>query len=158
MSISCKCESCGKSYAVPDNLAGKQGKCKCGTAIKIPVCSSTNSPLAIVPEKSDLTGDDKIQKTERAISSSSEGIVANAAEHDREDNLKQMKGSPLKEYKVMTQKDKWFSGKFDPEMLEQAINAYAAQGWQVISVATASIPGLMGGVRDEMVVIFEREK
>lgn len=30
----------------------------------------------------------------------------------------------MKEYKVLTQKDKWFSGKFDPANLEQAINAY----------------------------------
>lgn len=34
----------------------------------------------------------------------------------------------MKEYKVLTQKDKWFSGKFDPANLEQAINAYASQG------------------------------
>jgi magnesium-transporting ATPase (P-type) len=47
----------------------------------------------------------------------------------------------MKEYKVLTQKDKWFSGKFDPEKLEQAINAYAEQGWRVISCATADIPG-----------------
>ena len=32
----------------------------------------------------------------------------------------------MKEYKVLTQKDKWFSGKFNPETLEQALNAYAA--------------------------------
>jgi hypothetical protein len=63
----------------------------------------------------------------------------------------------VKEYKVMSQKDKWFSRKFDPEMLEQGLNAYAAQGWRVISVATASIPGL-GGNREEMIVVFERDK
>ena len=43
----------------------------------------------------------------------------------------------MKEYKVMTQKDRFFGGKFDPEKLENAINAYAAEGWTVISVATA---------------------
>ena len=46
----------------------------------------------------------------------------------------------MKEYKVMSQKDKWFSGKFDPDTLEKAINAYAEEGWEVISVATATIP------------------
>ena len=49
-----------------------------------------------------------------------------------------------KQYKVMSQKDKWFSRKFDPETLEQAINSYASQGWEVVSVATATIPGLGG--------------
>ncbi len=64
----------------------------------------------------------------------------------------------MKEYKILTQKDKWFSGKFDPERLEQAINAYAAQGWQVVSSATAQFPGLFSGNREEMVVILERDK
>lgn len=63
----------------------------------------------------------------------------------------------MKEYKVLTQKDKWFSGKFDPERLEQAINAYAAQGWRVISCATAKIPGFTA-TREEMIVVLERDK
>jgi len=67
-----------------------------------------------------------------------------------------MPNTPHKEYKVLTQKDKWFSGKFDPEKLEGAINAYARQGWRVIGCATASIPGLIGGTREEMVIILER--
>jgi hypothetical protein len=61
-----------------------------------------------------------------------------------------------KQYKVMSQKDKWFSRKFDPETLEGAINSYAAQGWEVISVATATIPGF-GGSREELIVVFERD-
>ena len=64
----------------------------------------------------------------------------------------------MKEYKVLTQKDKWFSGKFDPELLEKAINAYAQQGWRVVSAATASFPGFFNGNREEMVVILERDK
>lgn len=64
----------------------------------------------------------------------------------------------MKEYKVLTQKDKWFSGKFDPEALEKALNAYAQQGWQVVSATTAEFPGFIGGKRDEMIVILEREK
>src|SRR5688572_8379866 len=47
--------------------------------------------------------------------------------------------SSLAEYKVLTQKDKWFSGKFDPEKLEQALNAYAKQGWKMKGVATANM-------------------
>jgi hypothetical protein len=64
----------------------------------------------------------------------------------------------MKEYKVLTQKDKWFSGKFDPEKLEGALNAYAEQGWMVVASATAQFPGFIGGNRDEMVVIMERDK
>ena len=60
------------------------------------------------------------------------------------------------EYKVLTQKDKWFSGKFDPANLEKAINAYADQGWKVIGCATADIPGF-GQMRQEFITLLERE-
>lgn len=60
------------------------------------------------------------------------------------------------EYKILSQKDKWFSSKFDPEKLENAMNAYAQQGWRVISCATATIPGF-GTTREELITILERE-
>ncbi len=62
----------------------------------------------------------------------------------------------MKEYKVLTQKDKWFSGKFDPEKLEQAINSYAKQGWVVKASTTAQIPSF-GGPREECLIILERD-
>lgn len=60
------------------------------------------------------------------------------------------------EYKILTQKDRLFSGKFDPTNLEHAINAYAEQGWRVISCTTADISGL-GKKRQEFVAVLERE-
>ncbi len=63
----------------------------------------------------------------------------------------------MREYKVLTQKDKWFSQKFDPEVLERAINSYAEQGWRVVSMSTASIAG-WGTAREELIVLFERER
>ncbi len=63
----------------------------------------------------------------------------------------------MKEYKVLTQKDKWFSGKFDPSKLESALNAYAEQGWRVVTSATAEFSGF-GGKREELVIVLEREK
>jgi hypothetical protein len=68
------------------------------------------------------------------------------------------KENEMKEYKVLTQKDKWFSQKFDPEALEKALNSYASQGWKVVSAVTATFPGFFGGNREEMVVILERDK
>ena len=62
----------------------------------------------------------------------------------------------MKQYKVLTQKDKWFSGKFDPQKLEVALNSYAEQGWRLVSCATADIPGF-GGNRQEFVAILERD-
>ena len=62
----------------------------------------------------------------------------------------------MKQYKVLTQKDRWFSGKFDPARLEDALNSYAEQGWRLVSCATADIPGF-GGNRQEFVAILERD-
>ena len=72
--------------------------------------------------------------------------------------LQTVKDAKMKEYNVLTQKDKWFSQKFDPEALEKALNSYASQGWKVVSAATATFPGLFSGNREEMIVIMEREK
>ena len=63
----------------------------------------------------------------------------------------------MKEYKVLTQKDKWFSGKFDPVKLEEALNAYAKQGWKVVSAFSADIPGFLAGAREEAIIILERD-
>ena len=63
----------------------------------------------------------------------------------------------MKQYKVLTQKDKWFSGKFDPEKLEQAINAYAQQGWVVKAAFSAQVPGVFSGNREEAIMILERD-
>ena len=64
----------------------------------------------------------------------------------------------MKEYKILSQKDKWLSSKFDPDKLQEAINAYAEQGWCVISCTTATFPGFMTGNREEMIVVLERDK
>ena len=62
----------------------------------------------------------------------------------------------MKQYKVLTQKDKWFSSKFDPEKLEQALNAYAEQGWRVVASTSGDFPGAFGS-RNEIIIILERD-
>ncbi len=63
----------------------------------------------------------------------------------------------MKQYKILSQKDKWFSGKFDPQRLEEAINSYAQQGWTVKAAFTAEIPGIMSRSREEAIIILERD-
>lgn len=58
------------------------------------------------------------------------------------------------EYKVLSQKDIYFSGKFNPYLLEKAINEYAQLGWRVKAITTANINGVN---RDELLVVFERK-
>jgi hypothetical protein len=62
----------------------------------------------------------------------------------------------MKQYQVLTMKDKWFSGKFDPQKLQEALNAYAQQGWTLNSCATADIPSFGGG-RQEFIAVLERD-
>ena len=62
----------------------------------------------------------------------------------------------MPQYRVLTQKDRGFSGKFSPEKLEGAINGYAQEGWRVVSMCTASIPGFSND-REELIVLLERE-
>ena len=63
----------------------------------------------------------------------------------------------MKEYKVLTQKDKWFSGKFDPALLEKALNSYSQQGWKVVSAFSADIPAVFGAARQEAIILMERD-
>jgi Domain of unknown function (DUF4177) len=62
-----------------------------------------------------------------------------------------------KRYKVLTQKDSFFAGQFDPDKLEAAVNAYAEQGWRVISMVTASVPFGLNQHRDEIIILLTRE-
>ncbi|NLC41894.1 MAG: DUF4177 domain-containing protein [Erysipelothrix sp.] len=62
----------------------------------------------------------------------------------------------MKEYKVLSQKDKFLSSKFDPQLIEDALNAYAQQGWTVVTSATADIVSFGGG-RQEILIILERD-
>ncbi len=68
------------------------------------------------------------------------------------------KKARLKEYKVLTKTDPCFAGTFDPDKLEEALNAYAAQGWHFVSVATVSVPNAAGEPRDETIVVLARDK
>lgn len=62
------------------------------------------------------------------------------------------------QYKVVTMKDRFFSGKFDPQKLEGMLNAYAQEGWMLKAVTTAEMPGLGGfsASREEIIFILER--
>ena len=65
------------------------------------------------------------------------------------------KDMDIYQYKVLSQKDKFFSRKFDPEQLEKALNSYAGKGWRLNSAATAEI-GIGITAREEIIFILER--
>ncbi len=73
----------------------------------------------------------------------------------KHNKITKARGKFWEKYKVLIQKDKWFSGKFNPQTLE--INSYAEQGCTVAGCATAAFPSAFGAGRQEMVIILERD-
>ncbi|MGI8523960.1 MAG: DUF4177 domain-containing protein [Nocardioides sp.] len=60
-----------------------------------------------------------------------------------------------KQYKVLTEKDSRFSGKFEPESLESALNSYGAEGWCVVGSFAAS--SVWKSMNAEVMIILERD-
>ena len=67
-----------------------------------------------------------------------------------------MRPEGVKEYKLLTPKDKVFENKFDLTRLEEVINAFALNGWTVRSMTTAQVTAFSGGMREELLVLLER--
>ena len=59
------------------------------------------------------------------------------------------------EYKVLTQQDRRWSGKFSPENLERTLNSYAAEGWRVVSTLPVSSPWSLSTA--QVMILLERE-
>lgn len=58
------------------------------------------------------------------------------------------------EYKVLTERDARFSGRFDLEVLETTLNGYAADGWRLVESFVAA--NLAKSSKAEIVLILER--
>jgi len=59
------------------------------------------------------------------------------------------------EYKVLTQQDRRWSGKFTPENLENTLNSYAAEGWRVVGTVPVASPWTMS--TSQIMMLLERE-
>lgn len=158
MSIAVGCK-CGTSFKAPDELAGKRAKCsRCGAILDIPKGPPDLHPTSGVVAIEDLEEgmeEDRLGIQREATLTDVWKVLNKIAGLLDSSATSAADGGQQREYKVITQKDKWFSGKFDPEKVEGALNAYAKQGWVLKGVATASVPGF-GGQREEIVIILER--
>ncbi len=120
------------------------GNCGAMLADNAQVCGNCGVPIAPIPQAT--------YSDPAAASTNSQGV-----NFDFGTNTASAVSSKRYQYKVLSQKDKWFSGKFDPLTLEQAMNAYADQGWRVIGCATADIASGFGAARQEFITVLERE-
>lgn len=65
-------------------------------------------------------------------------------------------------YKVITQRDEFFAGQFDPEKLNHLINQLAYDGWRVVAITAADVSTFFGsfwagrGARQEIIVFLEK--
>jgi hypothetical protein len=132
--IRISCPHCDEVCEAPDSYAGRKAKCRsCGQSFVIDFdrqVARITLPSPVTPQF-------------REVRTATPETKTQAPQFEP------------KCYKVLTQKDKWFSGKFDPDQLETALNSYANQGWVLKAAVTASIPGF-GGNREELVMILER--
>lgn len=66
------------------------------------------------------------------------------------------KAKAMKVFKVMTQKVRAFGGKFNPEKIEEALNAMGKEDWEIDGVTSAEFPSITGG-RQELVIFLSKE-
>jgi hypothetical protein len=64
--------------------------------------------------------------------------------------------SGIREYKLLTSRDKVFEGKFDLARLEEALNHYAKQGWTARSMLAPHLKNFTGAIEEVIVVMLER--
>ena len=63
----------------------------------------------------------------------------------------------MKEYKVVSQRDNWFTGNFEPANIENGLNELAADGWRVITFTSVEATSWTGS-REDALIILERDK
>ncbi len=64
--------------------------------------------------------------------------------------------SAVKEYKLLTSRDKIFEGKFDLARMEEALNHYAKHGWTAKTMLAPHMKNFTGVVEEVIVVMLER--
>jgi len=60
------------------------------------------------------------------------------------------------EYKILTQDDKIFGGRFDADLLETTLNGYAADGWRLVEGVVAF--NVWKSLKAELLLVLERDR
>jgi hypothetical protein len=175
------CPSCGEKGKIPGTFIGTRIKCKkCGNAFLVtPPAAKAPATAGVgvgasagqAPAAAHVAagGEHEIAVEGLDEASWSATPVATAEhdpdqEHHHDEATSSFTASPgeghaasgIKQYKLLTPKDKYFEGKFDLERLEQALNHFAKDGWVVRSMATPHVAGFSGGEREQLIVLLER--
>jgi Domain of unknown function (DUF4177) len=174
------CPSCGEKGNLSDQFLGKKIRCqKCGnsflavpTLAASPVAHAAHAahaaPAAPAANESPKPAGDSIEVEGLDPSTWAATAVA-VATHVQEPVHHELTpaftalpqtfehaDNPVRQYKVLTSKDRFFEGKYEFARLEDALNHYARQGWVVRAMATPHVTGFSGGPREELVILMER--
>lgn len=170
------CPSCGEKGKIPDGFGGTRIKCrKCGTGFQVadpagskpaPTPSPTSAAAAVTATAavSSLRGDEIVvdglddgawaTATAAGASPRVEPPASVAATQDFQP-IRGPDPGTIKQYKLLTPRDRYFEGKFDLARLEEALNHFARDGWVVRGMATPHVVGFQGE-KEELVILLER--
>ena len=166
MAINFEC-TCGHALRASPDAVGKKTKCPvCGQILIIP--AMVEKPVAaspiLIPQaeaEPDPFAQDLDWTTMEAprISEASRpasGLIKiDTGQEDMPSDDIARTDDGSRQYRVLSQKDQGYSGKFSAANLEQMLNTHAKSGWTLKAAVTMSFPG-HGGNHDEMIVIMER--
>jgi hypothetical protein len=164
------CPSCGEKGKIGPSLIGARIKCKkCGNsfmvaapAAKAPVTAGVTVPQAAAASQGiEVEG---LESSSWSLSTDPGAAVSAVANVDPDSRAEGTPafvaaGSPpsgVREYKILTPRDKYFDGKFDLARLEEALNHFAKLGWSVKSVSTPHFKGFSGVMEETITVVLER--
>lgn len=162
------CPSCGEKGRIPDSFIGHSIRCgKCSNRFMVQGPTSgapTVTPLTeavpavVVRDGIVVEGIDDATWSANPTQPETHAVPALDAHEETSHSFtkEQHAAAGTREYKLLTQKDKFFAGKFEFNRLEDAINHYARQGWVVRAITTPQVTGFSGGAKEEIVVLLER--
>jgi hypothetical protein len=168
MAIAFTC-TCGKPLRAKDDAAGKRTKCPyCNAVVAIPEAvgaaigggslptgPETAPAFDWAPQVGTAAPDAPASTDASRMPSGSVPSIQNLPDEKprSQPELESADGSSRR-YKVLTQRDKGFSGKFEAGKLEEMLNDHASKGWILKAAVSMSIQG-HGGAQNELILILE---
>jgi hypothetical protein len=179
------CPTCSERGKIPPNLVGAGIKCrKCGLSFQVAAPAAKPAAGASAPVAAPGAGSVPSAVAEPLQGIEVEGLDASswqiptetaailkkeavAAATTTADPVNTVEAAPafvaaeprqlaVREYKVLSAKDKIFEGKFDLARLEEALVQYGRQGWTVKAISTPHVKNFAGVNEETIVVLLER--
>lgn len=184
MSINVRCPGCSARRSLPEAFRGLEISCpKCGVRF-LAEGSSTGStdtlpilpqaageaagsaepltkrpravsPAKVAPRAEPASGSQLPVTADLAFESDTSATLFRASSASSLPTGSAQSVSVRGQYKVLTRKSLWFTGEFNPEGFEEALNSYAQQGWRLKSTFVMTVRA-GGQPSEELVVILER--